>query len=92
MVGEGNGRLAQTPPGAGAIWRADPVGPVVPLRIASGRLGLSGHGQGRSIESVAELSGGQLDVYVSALVNFFPNSMVATNEDRIYLSGFRLCL
>jgi hypothetical protein len=73
-----------------AAWREGTSGPVVPLRIATGR-SASGmfQGRGRSVESVAELSAAQLDVYVSTLVNFQNG---AIQEDRIYLSGFRLCL
>ncbi len=73
-----------------AMWRAGDAGPVTPLRIASGRLGsLENYGDGRSIESVAQLTDGQLDVYVSALVSLFDT---AGSEDHIYVSGFRLCL
>jgi hypothetical protein len=70
-----------------ATWREGDER-VIPLRIATGRFPAF-QGRGRSIESVAELSGGQLDVYVSTLVNAVEGP---TNEDRIYLSGFRLCL
>lgn len=70
-----------------AVWHAGDA-TAIPLRIASGRFPVFS-GEGRSIESVAELSGAQLDVYVSTLVNFEDG---ATPHDRIYLSGFRLCL
>lgn len=74
-----------------AVWHSGVTGLVRPLRIASGRGLASGYGEGRSIESVARFNGTQLDVYVSALVALFNGSDVSVG-DRIYLSGFRVCL
>ena len=74
-----------------AVWHLGVTGMVTPLRIASGRGLSSGYGEGRSVESVAQFNGGQLDVYVSALVALFSGSDTSLG-DHIYLSGFRLCL
>lgn len=74
-----------------AVWPSGATGTVTPLRIASGRGLESVYGEGRSIESVAQFNGTQLDVYVSALVALFSGSDTSLG-DRIYLSGFRVCI